>query len=72
MEVWQQLQNFSTIISPQLCQIGQKNQIIYCIRGDFFTFDQAAPGADFLNLKLTMKQIPYYTIYMNSNVFQLH
>ena len=48
-----------------------KKQIIYCIRGDFFTFDQAAPGADFLNLKLViMKKIPYYTIYMNSNVFQ--
>ena len=39
----------------------------------FFTFDQAAPGADFLNLKLViMKQIPYYTNYMNSDVFQLH
>ena len=53
------MQNFSTI-SPQLCQIGQKNQIIYCIHGDS-TFDKAAPGADFLNLKLVIiKQIPYY------------
>ena len=40
-----------------------KNQIIYYrpIRGDFFTFDQVAPGADFLNLKLViMKQIPLF------------
>ena len=60
---WQQMQNFSTV-SQQLCQIGKK-KIIYCIRGDS-TFDKAAPGADFLNLKLVIvKPIPYYrpTIY---------
>ena len=50
------MQNFSAI-SPQLCQIGKKTN--YCIRGDS-PFDKAAPGADFLNLKLVIiKRIPY-------------
>ena len=52
--------NFSTIMPDR-----QKKKIIYCIRGDS-TFDKAAPGADFLNLKLVIiKPIPYYrpTIY---------
>ena len=47
--------NFSTIMMPD-----RQKKIIYCIRSDS-TFDKAAPGADFLNLKLVIiKRIPYY------------